>query len=72
VSLLKVENLSKNFGSLIAVDNVSMTVEAGELRPIVGEVLPLARGQDAFRGKSGHGIPGKTVLQVDNTCAESR
>ena len=33
--------------------------------------LPLARGQDAFRLKSGRGIPGKTVLQVDNTRAES-
>jgi NADPH:quinone reductase-like Zn-dependent oxidoreductase len=46
-------------------------IAAGQLRPIVGEVLPLARGQDAFRLKSGRGIPGKTVLQVDNTRAES-
>ena len=46
-------------------------IAGGQLRPIVGEVLPLARGQDAFRLKSGRGIPGKTVLQVDNTRAES-
>jgi NADPH:quinone reductase-like Zn-dependent oxidoreductase len=47
-------------------------IVAGQLRPIVGEVLPLARGRDAFRRKDSRGIPGKTVLQVDNTCAESR
>jgi NADPH:quinone reductase-like Zn-dependent oxidoreductase len=45
-------------------------IVAGQLRPIVGEVLPLARGRDAFRRKDSRGIPGKTVLQVDNTCAE--
>jgi NADPH:quinone reductase-like Zn-dependent oxidoreductase len=45
-------------------------IDAGQLRPIVGEVLPLARGRDAFRRKDSRGIPGKTVLQVDNTCAE--
>jgi NADPH:quinone reductase-like Zn-dependent oxidoreductase len=45
-------------------------IEVGQLRPIVGEVLPLARGRDAFRRKDSRGIPGKTVLQVDNTCAE--
>jgi NADPH:quinone reductase-like Zn-dependent oxidoreductase len=47
-------------------------IDAGHLRPIVGEVLPLARGRDAFERKHGRGIPGKTVLQVDNTDAESR
>lgn len=45
---------------------------AGQLRPIVGEVLPLARGRDAFRRKASRGIPRKTVLRVDNTRAESR
>ena len=47
-------------------------IAADHLRPIVGEVLPLARGRDAFQRKHGHGIPGKTVLQVDNTFVESR
>ena len=47
-------------------------IAAGHLRPIVGEVLPLARGRDAFQRKHGHGIPGKTVLQVDDTYDDSR
>ena len=42
-------------------------VDKGQLRPIVGDVLPLARGRDAFERKHGRGSPGKTVLQVDNT-----
>jgi len=45
VSLLRVENLSKNFGSLIAVNDVSMTVEAGELRAIIG---PNGAGKTTF------------------------
>jgi len=42
-------------------------IDEGQLRPIVGDVLPLARGRDAFERKHGRGSPGKTVLQVDNT-----
>jgi branched-chain amino acid transport system ATP-binding protein len=45
VSLLRVENLSKSFGSLIAVDDVSMTVAAGELRAIIG---PNGAGKTTF------------------------
>jgi branched-chain amino acid transport system ATP-binding protein len=45
MSLLKVENVSKHFGSLIAVDNVSMTVGAGELRAIIG---PNGAGKTTF------------------------
>jgi NADPH:quinone reductase-like Zn-dependent oxidoreductase len=47
-------------------------IDAGQLRPIVGEVLPLAKGRDAFDRKHGRGVPGKTVLQLDSTCGESR
>jgi NADPH:quinone reductase-like Zn-dependent oxidoreductase len=47
-------------------------IDQGQLRPIIGEVLPVARGRDAFQHKHAHGIPGKTVLQVDDTCDESR
>ena len=39
-------------------------IDAGQLRPIVGDVLTLARGRDAFQRKHGRGSPGKTVLQV--------
>jgi len=47
-------------------------IEAGQLQPIVGGVVPLARGRDAFEHKHAGGSPGKTVLQVDNTCDDSR
>ena len=45
MSLLRVENVSRRFGSLVAVDNVSMTVEAGELRAIIG---PNGAGKTTF------------------------
>jgi branched-chain amino acid transport system ATP-binding protein len=36
VSLLQVRGVSRHFGSLVAVDNVSLTVEPGELRAVIG------------------------------------
>jgi branched-chain amino acid transport system ATP-binding protein len=45
VSLLRVENVSKQFGSLVAVNNVSMTVEPGELRAVIG---PNGAGKTTF------------------------
>jgi branched-chain amino acid transport system ATP-binding protein len=45
MSLLRVENVSKHFGSLVAVDNISMTVEAGELRAVIG---PNGAGKTTF------------------------
>jgi branched-chain amino acid transport system ATP-binding protein len=45
MSLLKVENVSRHFGSLVAVDNISMTVEPGELRAIIG---PNGAGKTTF------------------------
>ncbi len=45
MSLLRVENVSKHFGSLIAVNAISMTVEAGELRAIIG---PNGAGKTTF------------------------
>ncbi len=45
MSLLRIENVSKNFGSLIAVNNVSMTVETAELRAIIG---PNGAGKTTF------------------------
>lgn len=39
-------------------------IDAGELRPIVGEVLPLERGREAFERKQRGGSAGKTVLAV--------
>jgi branched-chain amino acid transport system ATP-binding protein len=45
VSLLKVENVSKHFGSLVAVNDISMTVEPGEIRAIIG---PNGAGKTTF------------------------
>ncbi|MGE5128007.1 MAG: ABC transporter ATP-binding protein [Sphingomonadaceae bacterium] len=45
MSLLRVESVSRHFGSLIAVDNVSMVVETGELRAVIG---PNGAGKTTF------------------------
>ncbi|MGO8923309.1 MAG: ABC transporter ATP-binding protein [Xanthobacteraceae bacterium] len=45
MSMLQVKNVSKNFGSLVAVNNISMTVEPGELRAIIG---PNGAGKTTF------------------------
>jgi branched-chain amino acid transport system ATP-binding protein len=45
VSLLRVEEVSKHFGSLVAVNGVSMTVEPGELRAVIG---PNGAGKTTF------------------------
>jgi branched-chain amino acid transport system ATP-binding protein len=45
MSLLQVENVSKRFGDLVAVDGVSMTVAQGELRAVIG---PNGAGKTTF------------------------
>jgi NADPH:quinone reductase-like Zn-dependent oxidoreductase len=37
-------------------------IEAGELRPVVGQARPLAQGREAFAAKRGGGLRGKSVL----------
>jgi branched-chain amino acid transport system ATP-binding protein len=36
MSLLKLENVSRRFGALTALNNISLTVEPGELRAVIG------------------------------------
>jgi branched-chain amino acid transport system ATP-binding protein len=45
MSLLSVEHVSRRFGSLIAVNNVSLSVEPGELRAVIG---PNGAGKTTF------------------------
>ena len=45
MSLLKVENVSRHFGSLIAVNGVSLVVEPGELQAVIG---PNGAGKTTF------------------------
>lgn len=45
MSLLQVEQVTKRFGNLVAVDNVSMSVESRELRAVIG---PNGAGKTTF------------------------
>jgi branched-chain amino acid transport system ATP-binding protein len=45
VSLLRIEKVSRHFGSLVAVNNVSLTVAPGELRAVIG---PNGAGKTTF------------------------
>jgi len=45
MSMLAVRNLTKRFGSLVAVRDISLTVEAGELRAVIG---PNGAGKTTF------------------------
>ncbi|MDE3237434.1 MAG: ABC transporter ATP-binding protein [Paracoccaceae bacterium] len=70
MSFLDVDNVSKHFGSLIAVDGVSMKVEKGECRAVIGPngagkttffnlitgMLPLTTGRVALDGQDLAGI----------------
>ena len=47
-----------------ALTELARLIDAGELRPIVGEAYPLERGREAFGAKRRPGTPGKVILRV--------
>src|SRR2546429_9982339 len=77
-ALLRTEQLSRSYGSLLAVDCVDLTVREGELRSIIGpngagkttlfrlisgEVAPTA-GSIWFRGRELTGLPQHVVSRL--------
>jgi branched-chain amino acid transport system ATP-binding protein len=64
MSLLQVENISKRFGSLVAVSGVSMAIEPGELRAIIG---PNGAGKTTFFNMiSGFLVPSSGRIVFDD------
>ena len=52
MSLLQVQDVSRHFGSLVAVDHVSLAVEPGELRAAAGGVVAFG----TVRGRTRTGV----------------
>jgi NADPH:quinone reductase-like Zn-dependent oxidoreductase len=48
------------------LSDLGRRIDAGELRPVVGAMVPLAQGGAAFAAKQRGSSPGKIVLQVAN------
>src|SRR4051794_23312098 len=48
------------------LSDLARRIAAGELRPVVGAMMPLAQGGAAFAAKQRGSSPGKIVLQVAN------
>ena len=46
------------------LEKITRRIDIGELKPVVGQVVPLERIRDAFTAKAGGGVPGKVVLKV--------
>jgi NADPH:quinone reductase-like Zn-dependent oxidoreductase len=46
------------------LDQISALVDEGKLKPVIAEVLPLARAREAFEHGAANHAPGKIVLQV--------
>lgn len=63
---LKCENISKTFGSVQAVDNVSFGVEAGQILALVG---PSGCGKTTLlRMIAGFEMPDEGFIQIDGEC----
>jgi NADPH:quinone reductase-like Zn-dependent oxidoreductase len=51
-------------GNRAQLDQISLLVDEGALKPIIAEVFPLARAHDAFEFGAGTHSPGKIILEV--------
>ena len=66
-ALLRTEQLSRSYGSLLAVDRVDLTVREGELRSIIG---PNGAGKTTlFRLISGEVAPTAGLSQTSSLSA---
>lgn len=75
--LLECRGVTRRFGGLVAVDNVDMEVEAGEIRAVIGPngagkstlfnlvtgVLPPTQGEISFAGERITGLPVYAIIQ---------
>jgi branched-chain amino acid transport system permease protein len=75
--LLDVQAVRKEFGGLVAVNDVSFTIRAGEIKGLIGPngagksttfnlitgVLSLTRGQVTFRGQPVGGLPSREIAR---------
>ena len=78
MALIECHEVTRRFGGLIAVDNVDMTVEAGETRAIIGPngagkttlfnlltgVLTASEGQVIFEGRNITSLPVHVIIQL--------
>ena len=78
MALIECHEVTRRFGGLIAVDNVDMTVEAGETRAIIGPngagkttlfnlltgVLTASEGQAIFEGRNITSLPVHDIIQL--------
>ncbi len=76
--LLDVQKVRKQFGGLVAVNDVSFTIHAGDIMGLLGPngagksttfnlitgVLGLTRGEVVFRGKNVAGMPSRKIAEL--------
>ena len=62
--ILKIQNLTKNFGSISAVSNVSLEVEEGTIHSIIG---PNGAGKSTFFNMISGVIPHLKVMYITRT-----
>ena len=78
MAFLELDGLTRRFGALVAVDQVSMRVEAGEVRAVIGPngagkstlfnlingVLPASEGEVRFDGQRINGLSAFEICQL--------